>query len=190
MILGKLKEATKQQHEGLENTVNVMGSLFSLDDYKTMMTKFYRFYSSIEPRLGELDWAEVGHNFDERLKVPKLKKDLVNLGFSEDEISEIPVWDGLPKLDSHAKAFGSLYVMEGATLGGQIINRHLKEHLNLTTENGGLFFGGYGKETGPMWKKFGETVTAFSESNNEDEQIVETAKQTFDSFKACFEATD
>jgi len=189
MVLGKLKEATKEQHKNLEGTVDVMSNLFSLDNYKALIKNFYRFYSAIEPQLAKLDWSEVGYNFDERLKVGKLEADLENLGIFAEEISKIPKWDNLPELDTHAKAFGSLYVMEGATLGGQIINRHLKEHLDLTPENGGLFFNGYGRETGPMWKDFGAAITAFSEKNNADDEIVESAKQTFDSFKYCVEET-
>ena len=86
-----------------------------------------------------------------------------------------------------AKAFGTLYVMEGATLGGQVINRHLKEHLGLTPENGGVFFNGYGQMTGPMWKAFGASIEAFAASANADDEIVAAAKDAFTSFKQCFE---
>jgi heme oxygenase len=187
MILGKLKEATREQHENLENTVDVMNQMFSMDNYRTLLKKFYRFYSAIEPELARLEWTTVGYNFNDRLKVEKLATDLENLGMSAEEISKMSKWDHLPKLDSYAEAFGSLYVIEGATLGGQIIKRHLSEHLNLTPENGGLFFNGYGQQTGQMWKEFGSAITAFAEKNDKDETIVESAKETFDSFKACFE---
>lgn len=187
MILGKLKEATKHQHKNLEDTVDVMNQMFSLDNYKTLIKKFFRFYSSIEPELAKLDWDRVGYNFDARLKIPKLESDLKNLGVSDDEKNSLTPWLNLPKLDNHSQAFGSLYVIEGATLGGQVINRHLKQHLDLTPENGGLFFSGYGRETGEMWKNFGMTISAFAEKNGSDGEIVQSAKDTFDSFKVCFE---
>lgn len=184
MILGKLKEATREQHEGLENTVDVMNQMFSKENYKTLIAKFYRFYSAIEPELAKLDWSRVGYNFDERLKVAKLKTDLESLGVN----GETPQpWAEIPEVDSFAKAFGSLYVIEGATLGGQIIKRHLKQHLDLTPENGGLFFNGYGERTGEMWKKFGAVITEYAEKNGDDETIINSAKATFDSFKKCFE---
>lgn len=185
MIMGKLKEATREQHDALEQTVDVMNQMFNLDNYKTLLSKFYRFYSSIEPELAKLDLKKYGYDLSERLKTPKLEKDLEYLGLL-DEAKNLPAWNNLPALDSAEKAFGTLYVIEGATLGGQVINRHLKEHLDLTPENGGLFFSGYGMKTGEMWKEFIQMATNFAFAANNDETIVQSAKDTFDSFKNCF----
>lgn len=185
MIMGKLKEATRTQHEDLENTVDVMSRIFSLEDYKTLLVKFYRFYSAIEPELAKLDLKKYGYDLTERLKTPKLEKDLASLGLL-DEAKKQTAYQDLPRLDSIEKAFGSLYVIEGATLGGQIINRHLKQHLGLTSEKGGSFFNGYGEKTGLRWKEFIEMTTNFALEANNDETIIQSAKETFDSFKKCF----
>lgn len=185
MIMGKLKEATREQHESLEQTVDVMNQMFSLENYKSLLVKFYRFYSAIEPELAKLDLKKYGYDLSVRLKTPKLESDLKALGML-DEAKKQTAYKGLPRLDSAEKAFGALYVIEGATLGGQIINRHLKQHLDLTPENGGLFFSGYGQKTGEMWKEFIEMTIGFSMRANNDEAIVESAKETFDSFKNCF----
>lgn len=185
MIMGKLKEATREQHENLENTVDVMNQMFSMENYKTLLSKFYRFYSSIEPELAKLDLKKYGYDLNDRLKTPKLEKDLESLGIL-DEAKKLPAWNNLPSLDSAEKAFGALYVIEGATLGGQVINRHLKQHLDLTPENGGLFFSGYGAKTGERWKEFIEITTNFAFQAKADETIVEAAKNTFDSFRDCF----
>jgi heme oxygenase len=189
MILAKLKEATREQHEGLENTVNVMDQMFSPADYKKLLCKFYRFYSAIEPRIDRLDLSASGYDFNERRKLPKLEADLKSLGIFE-EAKELPRWEGLPALENNAQAFGSLYVMEGATLGGQLINRHLKEHLGISAENGGAFFNGYGARTGPMWKEFVRITTEFAGDGENDEVIINNAKETFDSFRDCFLQTE
>jgi len=187
MILGKLKEATKEQHKNLEGTVNVMDKMFSLDNYKDLLAKFYRFYSAIEPELARLDWSAVKHNFDDRLKLPKLEKDLENLGILDETKRKFSAWDSLPSLDSYEKAFGALYVIEGATLGGQVIKRHLEQHLKLNPDNGGEFFSGYGEKTGKMWKEFCMTTTSFAAKHGDDDTIVQSARDTFDSFRKCFE---
>jgi heme oxygenase len=57
-------------------------------------------------------------------------------------------------------AVGCLYVLEGATLGGQFISRHLAT-LGIGPANGGLFFHGYGAKTGEMWKSFQTNATGF-----------------------------
>lgn len=189
MILAKLKEATKEQHQNLEATVNVMDKMFSLDNYKNLLWKFYRFYNAIEPKLDKLVWSEVNYNFSNRLKLPKLERDLRELGVF-DEVKGGSKWQNIPDLDSFAKAFGSLYVIEGATLGGQVIKRHLESHLGITPENGGEFFSGYGDMTGKMWKDFGSVITAFAENQSVDDTIITSAKNTFDSFRECFEESE
>lgn len=185
MILAKLKDATREQHEALENVVDLMNRTFSVDDYKQLIAKFYRFYSAIEPTLPSEELKDAGFDVEARRKTPLLKRDLEQLGTPEFMEQNTP-FTSIPVLDTVAKAFGGIYVMEGATLGGQVIMRQLREHLGITPENGGAFFNSYGANVGPMWKEFGATITAFADGVDEDETIVNSAKETFDSFRRCF----
>jgi len=186
MILQKLKEETRSQHEGLETVVDVMNKMFTLEDYKTLLGKFYRFYAAVEPKLPIAELKEAGFDYQLRLKLPSLEADLKHLGVLE-EVKATSSFEQTPDTSSVSKAFGSAYVIEGSTLGGQVITRHLKEHLDLTPEAGGAFFNSYGHMVGPMWKEFGAAITAYSEANEgEDETIVQSARDTFDSFKAAF----
>lgn len=187
MILAKLKESTRSQHDALESVVDVMNRTFSMEDYGELLTKFYRFYSAIEPRLPVEGLREAGFEIEGRRKTPLLERDLEALGMI-DGTRGLPPWTGVPGTDGVARAFGSIYVMEGATLGGQVITRHLKEHLGLTPENGGAFFNSYGREVGPMWKAFGAVITDYAGQHpDEDETIVNSARATFDAFRQCFE---
>lgn len=183
MIMKKLKEATRQQHEEMETTVDIMNRMFSLEDYKKLLKKFYRFYSVIEPRIATVDLGMFGLDFGKRRKTELLENDLKSLDINGGR--DMVEWTDLPCVDSAAQAFGCLYVLEGATLGGQVITRHLKQNLGLTPEKGGMFFNSYGADVGPMWKAFAESITNFAEHNNDDESIVDAAKDTFDSFRRC-----
>lgn len=51
---------------------------------------------------------------------------------------------------------GTLYAIEGATLGGQVISRHLQTTLGLTASTGARFFNGYGDtlSTQQHWQEF------------------------------------
>lgn len=186
MIMTKLKEATREQHENLENTVDVMGEVFSLDNYRLLLTKFYRFYAAIEPRVAENDLGAAGFDFDARRKTPLLEKDLEALGILASVKAHVPLWDGLPDVSSLPRAFGCIYVMEGATLGGQVITRHLENDFGITSKNGSAFFSSYGDKVGAMWKSFKETLTAYAENNGDDQPIIDAARETFDSFSKCF----
>ncbi len=185
MILTKLKETTRSQHDALEAVVDVMNKAFVIDDYKVLLRRFYRFYSAIEPQLPVAELADAGFDVSERLKLPLLERDLAALGC---KLVNANSWTDIPSTRNAAEAFGAIYVMEGATLGGQVITRHLKQHLGLTPERGGAFFNSYGAQVGPMWKAFGAAITAYSERHPEDDDvIVSTAVETFDSFRRCFE---
>lgn len=184
MILAKLKEATKEQHEALESVVDVMNSTFTLDDYKALITKFYLFYSAIEPSLPTEELKENGFDIDSRRKLPSLERDLTALSIlQKPDVAAVET----PVFDSVAKAFGAAYVLEGATLGGQIITRHLSSAIGVTPETGASFFYSYGPNVGPMWKEFGAAITAYAEKNGHDDEIVQGARETFDSFRKFFE---
>jgi heme oxygenase len=180
MILQKLKESTRKQHEDVEGAVDVMSKLFSLEDYKKLLAKFRSFYAAYEPAIPYEELKAAGFDYDERRKLPSLDADAKALG-----IDAVAVFTDLPDVSSLPKAFGSIYVIEGSTLGGQVISRHLKEHLGLTPDSGGAFFASYGAKVGPMWKQFGEAITRFSGEGAHDDEIVEAAKQTFDSINKC-----
>ena len=185
MILAELKEQTREQHENLESIVDVMNKMFTRADYEVLLTKFYRFYSAVEPKVAANDMRGNGIDASERTKLKWLERDLANLG-AFDRAKRLPELNDAPVLDTPAKAYGAMYVMEGATLGGQVITRHLKQHLDLTPETGGAFFNSYGERVGPMWKAFGSAITAFAEKNGNNGEIVQAAKDTFDSFARCF----
>jgi heme oxygenase len=180
MILQKLKESTRQQHEDVEEAVDVMGNMFNLDDYKRLISKFWAFYAAYEPVLPYAELKEAGFDYDERRKLRWLEADAKVL-----ELGEVEEFDGIPDVSSLPKAFGSLYVIEGSTLGGAVISRHLNQHLGLTPENGGSFYASYGQQVGPMWKQFGEAVTAFAGDGANDEEIIQSAIDTFRCIQAC-----
>ena len=184
----KLKEATRDQHEGLENTVDVMRESLTEEDYKRLLLKFYRFYAPVEEAIAKLDWDEVGYSFEARRKVPKLAQDLEYLGAGE-ELKNLKPWTETPSIEDHASGLGVLYVLEGATLGGQIINRHLREHLGVEPGAGASFFSGYGPKTGEMWKEFAQTVDSYSGEFGGEDKMIAAARAAFDSFRDCFADT-
>ena len=184
-ILVQLKTRTAHQHQATEATVNLMRDDYTLDDYKKLLIKFYSFYKPFEAKMSEsLTANSVEFNHNERLNTPKLTADLKNLGMSDTDISNIKLCENLPNLDSKERIFGSLYVIEGSTLGGQVISRHLKGKFDIDQTTGAAFFSGYGQETGKMWNGYREAVTNFAETANHDE-IVAGANETFEKIGEC-----
>jgi len=87
----------------------------------------------------------------------------------------------LPEVKSITEALGCLYVLEGATLGGQVIGRHLKKNLALDEDRGCAFFCSYGDEVGLMWQSFQETLRSYCSKygSTEEAQLVKSACETF-----------
>ena len=74
---------------------------------------------------------------------------------------------------------GLTYVLEGATLGGRVISRHIERVLGLDAAHGARFFHGYGEQTGAMWKAFRAALSAFADQPTQEDQVVASAIATF-----------
>lgn len=106
-----------------------------------------------------------------------LQRDLWSAGDSPDVVAQLPRCNNLPIVGGILQALGSLYVLEGATLGGQVVARYLSVVPGLTHGAGFSFFRSYGDDIGPMWRAFGEFLS--SRAGDGDEEIVEAACATF-----------
>lgn len=104
-------------------------------------------YAPLEARLGQIEgWSDLNIDFDVRRKMPLLEHDLELLGLTNTERALLPICQELPALPSLANGLCCMYVLEGATLGGQIISRHLAQHIAVTPITGGAFFASYGAQ--------------------------------------------
>jgi heme oxygenase (biliverdin-IX-beta and delta-forming) len=59
-----------------------------------------------------------------------------------------------------AQTSGSLHVLEGSTLGGQVIAPRLERSLGFADGRGYTFFRSYGREVGAMWRGLGARLLA------------------------------
>lgn len=172
--MARLKSETQALHEATEARMPVMDPALTREAYAGLLAQLYALVAPLETRLLALD-LPASLSLEDRLKTPALRRDLAALG------AAIPPEraDGLPA--SVPEGLGSLYVLEGGTLGGQIISRHLGPRLGLEAGAGLAYFSGYGPQTGPMWKRFGEAMTR-EVSPEEEAAVVRGARETFLAF--------
>ena len=142
-----------------------------------MLERFYGFFAVWEPAaalaLGDDEF------FRNRRKLPLLRRDLRLLGLSDNAIDSLPCCAGAADLVRNAdRATGSVYVLEGATLGGKIITRHLMDRPWYPVERLS-FFDPYGAKTGAMWMAFCIRAGAHSRPER-DPAIVAAAVETFE----------
>lgn len=88
----------------------------------------------------------------------------------------------LPVINTVGQLVGALYVIEGSTLGGQLISRSLNQHLGLTLNTGARFFYGYGEQTALMWQSFIDFADCISGDETQCQAAEQSAWQTFQVF--------
>ena len=174
----RLREATRVVHARIEASLPLLAPALTLATYTRVIEAFHGFYAPMEPRLAG--------SFAHRAKVPMLLADLCALGKTAAEVAALPRCAELPRVTCASHAIGVLYVFEGATLGGQIIGRHLRDGLHLHSGNGAAFFGGYGDETGAMWRRFSHHVD--TSPILDTETAVGAAVETFETLQVWLDA--
>ena len=183
MILLQLKEDTKAYHNHLAWSLNLFHSVKTLTDYTILLQKFLGFYLPIETSIGAMQERDtLALDFERRKKTGLLLQDLSTLGIPQITLQTTPVCQNLPHLASVAHVWGCLYVLEGATLGGVLISRHMKKMFGLTADNGSAFFNTYGNDVGPMWQQFTTLLVEYASVHQEDQLIIHAANETFSTF--------
>ena len=172
----RLRTETRPEHDAIELELDLMQAALTLVAYRLRVEQFHGFYAAIEDRLGAQDAFEGPRPGPER-KTPLLVADLLALGVAAPAL--LPRCEALPELDGPADVLGCLYVLEGATLGGQVIARHLHATLGIGPSSGAAFFHGYGDETGARWRAFAARLAAFGGDEGQQDAMVRTAIGTF-----------
>ncbi|KMQ81059.1 bacteriophytochrome heme oxygenase BphO [Candidatus Burkholderia pumila] len=164
------------------------------DEYIALLERFFGYVAPWEEAVAVCLPASLKTFFDERRKAHLLSADLDELTGERrlpGTVSHADVAYDLLRLDTLGAAFGSMYVMEGSTLGGRFIAPHVAQLLKLEAGKGNAYFDGYGPCTGSMWNAFREKTNATVPESQYDD-AVRAAIATFETMQAwlCPELQD
>lgn len=87
----------------------------------------------------------------------------------------------LPRLSCREDLAGRLYVLEGASLGGQVIAPVLHRRFRLAKGSGASFFVGDGEGTPARWMLVLAWLEGLVHAGARSEEIVAAARATFES---------
>ena len=175
-----LRAATRDHHQRIDGLMDLR-RLAERDHYARVLQVFDAFLPAWERAvLAGLPPAWHGW-LARRSRRPFLARDLQALGLADDRDDV-----RFPPFATAPCAWGSLYVMEGSALGGQMITRTLAAS-GLDARNGAAYFHGWGDDTPAMWREFRELLERELRAPAAVAQACDAARLTFQTLSGLLE---
>jgi heme oxygenase len=174
-IMRRLKEETADCHARVDALMDL--PLMSLARYGASLAALRDAHRAVEAGLQRQaeSLAKLGYDPAARSKLEWLEADLTALGADAGSDSRFEL-----RIPNTAAALGAVYVMEGSTLGGQVIARHAIASLGVTPDSGCRYFTGYGADTGPRWRETSAAITRYATASPGDaDRMIAAANDTF-----------
>lgn len=164
----RLRVASGEAHERTECAVDWKVAFSTIPRYLSVLTAFYPVMLRIDALVAGPLAGKKLRDQENRRSATWIEQDIALLGGNLSKgLSEHVSGFLLPPVatTSPSEAIGELYVLEGSSLGSQILARLLKASLGIDSQTGGKYFTAYGAETMPRWQRFRGWL---------DERLVET----------------
>jgi heme oxygenase len=175
----RLRAATAAAHEDLERSLGWEARVATVAGYRDLLARFRGFHAVYEPAIGAALADEAF--FAPRRRLARLDADLRHLGVATDldALSRPPA----PTLTEPGAAIGALYVLEGSTLGGQMIGRRIAALHGFDAETGCRYYLAHGSRTGAMWAAFRARLDALADGPEAEAAAIGAANATFDALR-------
>ena len=173
-LLARLRADTRPYHDAVEqnpfNRALGAGTVTAADTAR-FLARMYGFVQPYEQQLrAHAALFGPAWQLGRRYRAHLILDDLPQLGYA----GTPPLCPFLPPLATWPQLLGAMYVLEGSTLGGQVIARQLtKLHID-----GHEYFSGRADQTGPLWKMFCAQLTEAAPASDHT-AIISSAVQTF-----------
>ena len=176
-----LKQATANAHAALEQASLLADPGLTIQGYALYLERMWGYCVEIEPRLIESPELSVSLacSMNERRKLQWLESDLHYFSGGSVRLDRLPRCNFVPPVHSLASAIGCAYVLEGATLGGQILYRRFARRWGLSEAGGARYVYGYGERTARMWQQFTGAINAIRLDSRGEAECISAASSTF-----------
>ena len=174
----RLRSETATHHQKLEDGLRLLSPDLTAERYRKILEGFFAVHKELESHLADFqkahpDSAAATLYLPTRKKLAWLFEDL---GWQTDRSVERNVRPfDLRWANEEAALWGLLYVIEGSTLGGQVLNRGLKSFSLVGL--GTRYFESYRSDVGRLWQQFGQELSTLPESWHD--AIVKAADRMF-----------
>jgi heme oxygenase (biliverdin-IX-beta and delta-forming) len=149
MDLEQLRRETLPDHNAVEQSVPLMNEELDVGTYVSYLLKLHGMIAAWEEWAARNAPVWIQPLLAARQRGQLLMLDLTWFGAASCGEAR----PTLPAMTDAAGLLGAMYVMEGSTLGGQLIARHVERVLGLTAGQGNAYFRGHNERTGQLWKE-------------------------------------
>jgi heme oxygenase len=176
-VLRLLRTGTAGEHEDVERTLDLLDPALTPARLVTVLERMHGFWRAAEAGLDR--WAQQHPADAERLAWARRRRadlfaaDLATLG-----APAAATTPALPPVEGTDEALGRMYVLEGSTLGGTFIDRHLASLPALAGVRIGAF-SPYGEQTGAMWADFRRAARERVAGGGSPQVMLAAARTTF-----------
>jgi heme oxygenase len=177
--LARLRQETTADHIAVEAGIPLMVEDLDRDTYVSCLRQVHGIVAAWEESASTNSPKWMHSLLANRQRRALLERDLAWFGVAE--------WDqgrpAMPEMKDDASFLGAMYVMEGSTLGGRLIARHVERVLSLSAGRGDAYFCGHNEQTGALWREFCGVLQA-RVPDCETDTVIMAAKSMFRVFRS------
>lgn len=183
-ILGHLKSITQPSHDRLETVSfahEIMSQKITRPQYLQLLAKTEILYQAIEPVVNQFIKESKINKISPFIsnRLADVKKDLKLLNGKQ---SAYILQDSPVRIHALPALIGTLYVLEGARLGGKVIVRALQKNTELADIKDFHFYEQAGIDTRQRWLNFRNLAEEMITDSAAVEVAARAAQETFDFF--------
>lgn len=147
--------------------------------YRTYLSRLYGFVVPLEQALQHTPGLDEIIDLQARSKSAMLLYDLLALGMTLQDVSELPQCLAIPSFKGPAAALGWMYVAERPMLQGAIIKGHLEARLGHGISAASAYLSCYAGQAGQRWRELGEAMDRVATTEVLGERIATAASEAF-----------
>jgi heme oxygenase len=146
-MIDLLRAQTATHHHGLESHLHIQNRLLDAETRASLIGSYSIFYrkteAALRPHLWDMSELDFSSRLHSRLTLSKICSRRHTYTWADPEFAAIK---------TKAEALGTLYVLEGATLGGRVILKALRSQGVSTDQL--QFLDPYGNDASACWRTF------------------------------------
>jgi heme oxygenase len=188
-LMERLRAETRAQHmatEAIPFSSSILDGTLTREAYAGQLAAYVPVHRAIELAVAAGHPALAAVWTEDMVRTPLLAEDLAALRVDTSgtatataEGDAMAAWISALAVRDPVAVLGVLYVMEGSTLGGALLRRHISRAFDLA-DAGLRYYSPYGTGPKPHWVEFGERMNAAVTSEADADRVIAAAGEAFD----------